>query len=274
MARIFINYRRQDCPAHAGRLADALESRFGKDSVFMDVDTIAPGDDFVERIEQAIGGCDIVLALIGDDWLSVTDVAGARRIDDPDDFVRLEISSALARDDVRVIPVLVEGARMPSSRDLPEALAALSRRNGIELTDARWRSDTALLIGSIERTLGAPAPQGTPPPRDGSTPSAAREEHVSKPTKLLWLVPALVGLGGVTLIAFGQMVSVRRWTIAGVLYLILFVLVVIFATSGDGPLRTVAWLAAIIGWAGSIVHLVTIRPIYLARFRRARWRAG
>jgi len=274
VTRIFINYRRQDCPAHAGRLADALEARFGKGSVFMDVDTIAPGEDFVERIEQAIGDCDIVLALIGDDWLSVTDATGTRRIDDPDDFVRLEISSALARQGVRVIPVLVEGAQMPSSRDLPDALAALARRNAIELTDARWRSDTSLLIGAIERTLGTPPAQVPPPPEGGAPPPGARDEHASNPTRFLWILPALVGLGGITLIAFGQMVNVRRWTIAGVLYLLLLVAVVLFVTSGEGTLQTVALLAAVLGWAGSIVHLVTIRPLYLARFHRARWRAG
>ena len=163
MTRIFINYRRDDCPAHAGRLADTLEARFGKESVFMDVDTIDLGVDFVERIEQAIGDCDIVLALIGDEWLTVTDHKGQRRLDDPNDFVRLEISTALAREHVRVIPVLVEGAQIPTAEDLPDALTPLARRNGIELTDSRWRSDTSVLIGAIERTLGAPAPQSPSP---------------------------------------------------------------------------------------------------------------
>lgn len=204
MTRIFVNYRREDCPAHAGRLADTLEARFGSESAFMDVDTIDLGVDFVERIEQAIDSCDIVLALIGDDWLTATDHNGKRRLDDPKDLVRLEISTALARKDVRVIPVLVEGAGIPGAKDLPEGMAALSRRNGIELTDTRWRSDTSVLIDAIERALGSSSAQRPPRPDPDVARAAASDQHVFKRTRFIWLVPALAGLGGLTLIAFGQ----------------------------------------------------------------------
>jgi hypothetical protein len=162
MAAIFISYRREDCAAHGGRLYDALSTRFGEQNVFMDVDTIDLGTDFVAKIEQAIGGCDVVLVLIGDDWLTVKDRAGQRRIDRSEDFVRLEIAHALAREHVRVIPVLVEGPEMPSSTDLPDDLVALSRRNGVSLSDVKWRSDTSVLIKAIEGVIGN-APGGAPP---------------------------------------------------------------------------------------------------------------
>ena len=107
--RIFISYRRGDTSATAGRLFDRLEGRFGVGSVFMDVDTIEPGLDFVEVIGGAVGSCDVLLALIGARWLGAVDEHGRRRLDDPDDFVVLEITTALERG-IRVIPVLVDGA--------------------------------------------------------------------------------------------------------------------------------------------------------------------
>ena len=109
MNGIFISYRRDDSAGHAGRLFDRLVARFGKDAVFMDVEGIEAGVDFVETIEKAVGGCDVLLAVIGRTWLDSRDSKGKRRLDDEQDFIRLETSAALARN-VRVIPVLVEGA--------------------------------------------------------------------------------------------------------------------------------------------------------------------
>src|SRR4029077_277460 len=117
-ARIFLSYRREETRWAAGRLFDRLSRRFGKDQVFKDVDSIQLGDDFVEKITSAVGSCDVLLALIGDRWLTITDQDGQRRIDDDNDFVRLEIEAALTRN-VRVIPILVEGAHMPRAADLP-----------------------------------------------------------------------------------------------------------------------------------------------------------
>src|SRR5215470_7940466 len=126
-AKLFINYRREDTAPYAGRLYDRLIQHFGEDQVFMDVDQIEPGEDFVEVIDRRVGTCDVAIVAIGPRWLDATDESGKRRLDDEEDFVRMEIVAALQRN-VLVIPVLVDGARMPRKQDLPEPLAPLSRR--------------------------------------------------------------------------------------------------------------------------------------------------
>ena len=110
--RVFISYRREETAYPAGWLFDRLADRFGRGQIFKDIDSIQLGDDFVEVITAAVGSCDVLLALIGDRWLTITDEQGRARLDDPEDFVRLELEAALTRN-VRVIPILVEGARMP-----------------------------------------------------------------------------------------------------------------------------------------------------------------
>ena len=102
--RIFISYRRDDTAGYAGRLHDRLVQHFGADSIFMDIDTIEPGQDFVEEVGEAVGSCDVLIALIGQQWLTLTDSMGVRRLDDPHDFIHLEVATALDRK-VRVIPV-------------------------------------------------------------------------------------------------------------------------------------------------------------------------
>src|SRR5512145_1595281 len=109
MATTFISYRRDDAAGYAGRLHEALEDRLGKNEVFRDVDTLEPGRDFIDAIEHRLRECRVFLALIGREWLDSRDSAGRRRLDQPHDFVRLEITTALARTDVLVIPVLIEG---------------------------------------------------------------------------------------------------------------------------------------------------------------------
>src|SRR5215467_13810316 len=118
VARIFLSYRRDDSGGYTGRLYDRLSQHFGRDNLFMDVDTIALGLDFVEVIQDAVGVCDVLLAVIGRQWLTSADARGYRRLDNPEDFVRIEIMAALARN-IRVIPVLVGGASMPRSTELP-----------------------------------------------------------------------------------------------------------------------------------------------------------
>jgi len=146
---IFLCYRRGDSAGHAGRLADALIDKFGPNSVFMDVDTIEPGVDFVEEIDRAVGHCDVLIALIGPHWVGAADSRG-RRLDDPQDLVRLEIETALDRK-IRVIPALVGGADMPNQDQLPGALANLARRNAVELSDSRFRSDMQVLFTTLEK---------------------------------------------------------------------------------------------------------------------------
>jgi len=161
---IFISYRRQDAPGYAGRLYDALAARFGDERVFMDIGAIEPGADFAQQIDEAVGSCDVLLAVIGPEWATVTDARGRRRLDDPDDFVALEVGTALPRPEVKVIPVLVDGARMPMQKELPPALAPLGRRQAIELSAARWRYDVETLLRTLERALGgAPLAPEQPP---------------------------------------------------------------------------------------------------------------
>jgi hypothetical protein len=156
---IFISYRRQDGSSYAGRLSDGLIARFGSDRVFMDIDGIAPGADFWGRIVEVIDGCAVVLVVIGDEWLSAATEAG-RRLDDPDDFVRREIETALAQQ-AMTIPVLVGGTTMPSEHVLPKEIARLARLNAIELSDMRWRDDVNRLMSTISGVLDAPTGENT-----------------------------------------------------------------------------------------------------------------
>lgn len=148
---IFVSYRRDDSSGHAGRLSDRLVEHFGRDRIFMDIDTIEPGEDFVTVIENAVGSCEVLIAIIGRHWLS-SPGGTTGRLDNPNDFVRLEIAAALNRD-TRVIPVLVQRASMPKPKELPDDLAKLTRRNAVELNDLRWQSDVDQLIKAIERIL-------------------------------------------------------------------------------------------------------------------------
>ncbi len=150
-ARVFISYRRQETAWPARQLYDVLVAELGPDRVFKDVDDIEPGDDFVERIQSAVGSCRVLLALIGPQWLTVTDAKGVRRLDDPEDFVRLEVETALSRDDVRVIPILVDDAKMPRPQELPKELAALTRRQAVEINPVDF--DTRRLLRVLNDTL-------------------------------------------------------------------------------------------------------------------------
>ncbi len=147
---IFISYRRQDSPGHAGRLFDHLVGHFGRDRIFMDIDTIEPGEDFVKVIEDAVASCDVLIALIGPRWLSAGKNTGS--LQNPNDFVRIEIATALRRN-IRVIPVLVQNAPMPRTRDLPEDLASFARRNAMELDDHRWHNDVEQLVSVVKKFL-------------------------------------------------------------------------------------------------------------------------
>jgi hypothetical protein len=154
MSRIFVNYRREDSSGHAGRMFDRLKKHFGRKTVFWDVSgSIQHGEQFDQAIERAVASCDVFLAVIGQKWLSSIDTAGKRRLEDPNDYVRLEIAKALERK-VRVIPVLVERATMPNPQDLPQDLKALAKHQAIELTDNRWDYDISELINTLEKVLG------------------------------------------------------------------------------------------------------------------------
>jgi len=149
-SKIFVSYRREDARGDAGRLTDRLKQHFGDKQIFRDVEAIEAGLDFVESISSAVGACAVLLAIIGPNWLKALDASGQRRLDDPHDFVRLEVSAALNRG-IRVVPVLVGGAPMPTAEQLPEPLQSLARRQAHELSDSRWDFDVQHLIETLER---------------------------------------------------------------------------------------------------------------------------
>jgi hypothetical protein len=150
--RIFISYRRDETDFPASWLYERLAAHFGPDQVFKDVDSIELGDDFAEVIANAVGACDVLLVLIGAQWLAITDEAGRRRLENSYDFVRLEIEAALQRK-VRIIPILVGMARMPHADQLPASLGKLVHRQALELDPNRFEADTRRLVRVVEKTL-------------------------------------------------------------------------------------------------------------------------
>lgn len=147
MSGIFISYRRADSRGFAGRLADALDAAFGADKVFRDIDDIRPGEDFVSAITSRLQSVDVVLALIGPDWLEAAE-SGQRRLDDPADFVRIELELALAAGKP-LWPLLLGGAVMPAAEQLPESLRLLARHQAMVLSDVSWKDDVARLIAAL-----------------------------------------------------------------------------------------------------------------------------
>jgi hypothetical protein len=146
--KIFISYRRGDSAGHAGRVHDRLQEEFGRDLLFMDVDSIQLGVDFVKVLREAVGQCGVLLAIIGPTWVDVRNERGARRLDDTNDFVRLEIATALVRD-IPVIPILLDGPAVPQGDRLPIDLKGLALRNGIEVRHASFHSDVEKLIKAL-----------------------------------------------------------------------------------------------------------------------------
>jgi len=145
---VFISYRREDSGGFAGRIYDRLTNKLGRENVFFDVDAIPPGLDFVDVLSDRVGKCDALVAVIGKHWVASADSQNRRRLDDPSDFVRVEIEAALQRN-VPVIPVLVDGAAMPQPDDLPTGMKTLTRRQGIEISHARFDSDVERLTRAL-----------------------------------------------------------------------------------------------------------------------------
>lgn len=189
MPTLFLSYRQSDTLGQTGRLADALEARYGRDAVFRDIDSIEAGRRFDEVIERALADCRVFLPLIGDEWLTVRGADGLRRLDDPQDFVRREVATALARG-VPVIPLLLEGARIPPATELPPELRPLLRHQALELSETRWDFDVGRLVAAIDRQLAEPT---------GSIAVASGGHGAAVPVtrrRLLWL-----GLAGLVLAA-------------------------------------------------------------------------
>lgn len=195
MDGIFISYRRDDSAGYAGRLYDRLIPHFGADRVFMDVEGIELGTDFVAAIEEAVGSCRVLIVIIGDEWLKTADALGRRRLDDPHDFIRLETATALKRG-IRVVPVLVGGALMPRADDLPEELKPLARRQAIEISHKQWDATTAELIRALEGILSSGAASASVPPVPQPRPrtGSARDPVDDGAARRRWRMTAVASL--------------------------------------------------------------------------------
>jgi hypothetical protein len=182
MSGVFISYRREDSSGYAGRLFDILSVHFGKENIYMDLDTIRGGDNFVTVIEDKIGQCDALLAVIGERWLTITGENGSRRLDMAHDFVRLEIAKALERG-VRVIPVLVGGATMPQQQDLPDDLRSLHVHQAMDLRDAHFHADAEQLMDVLKQTV----------PSITSRPRKVKSKRLALAVSSILAVAAIVG---------------------------------------------------------------------------------
>lgn len=211
-SKIFISYRRSESAAYAGRLSDQLRVYFGSQIIFIDVESIEPGRDFVEAIEDAVSSCKILLVVIGRQWLTCANERG-RRLDDPKDFVRLEISAALKRN-IRVIPVLVQGATMPREEDLPDEIIPLARRQAWEVSDIRWNQDVGRLIEKIAGDIPGSVHQSTPEP--SLSPQAGSKKIPIKP---LIAVASLFVIAVIYAYSYG--IGIREIVVGTIIILIL-----------------------------------------------------
>jgi TIR domain len=159
---IFVSYRRGESDAHAGRLADRFIEHFGEHRVFYDVDLTEPGVDFIDQIQSAVDSSEVLIAVIGKNWVTATDSAGQKWLEKPDDYVRIEIATALKRN-IRVMPLLVQGAAMPSAHELPNDLTPLTHRRAFELHDASWRKEVQDLTTVLESVVGRKEEEGEEP---------------------------------------------------------------------------------------------------------------
>ena len=214
--RIFISYRRDETAYPAAWLYKRLADHYGAEQVFKDVDSIELGDDFGEVITREVGSCDVLLALIGNQWLTTTDKHARRRLDDPQDFVRLEIEAALARN-IRVIPILVDKSKMPTAEELPDSLNRLARRQALELSSVRFEFDTGRLLKVLDKELAeirvAPAePEATPGilQAAAATPPPAQPERRRRSTRT-WLL-AGTGIAVVLILLISALLTNRGTT--------------------------------------------------------------
>jgi len=205
MGGIFINYRRGETAGEARALFSELSAKLGADSVFMDVDNIAPGRDFRQVLQERLASVDVMLTLIGKDWMRATDAAGRRRLDDTNDFVRREIRAALERN-ISVTPVLLQGAQMPAESDLPEDIRDLAYRNAFELSHTRWSSDIQELVKRLGLLKREPTDAERSQPASLLEPAAARAASspvaVGGTSHRGWVGPLAIGMS-VLVVAIG-----------------------------------------------------------------------
>ncbi len=160
---IFISYRVSDTAGETGRLVDTLKQYFSDEQIFVDIEKIEPGVDFTVAISRSLELCDVLLAIIGPNWQGLNTTTNKSRIFNDDDWVRIEISTALKRN-IRVVPVLVDGGTLPSEDQLPDDLKPLVRRQAYEISNKRWKYDTEQLIRFLIKLGITPKPYLPPPP--------------------------------------------------------------------------------------------------------------
>ena len=258
MARIFICYRREDSSGHAGRLYDRLGDRFGHD-VFMDIDAIGPGVDYARLIDETIDTVEAVIVVIGQQWLFAADADGRRRLDDPEDLVRQEISVALARD-VLVIPVLVQDAVLPGPEDLPPELVGLARRNAFEVSDARWNYDADRLVQSLEESLDPTAPTGAVPVIDPRIDEETSVTWAAKPSSM----PMILAVTGALLVLlFGIFVG-PTWHDEQVWLRIVVALAVVGITAAGLSTKKWSWvmIAGGVGLGGFVIWVLMLIGVH------------
>jgi hypothetical protein len=184
--RIFLSYRRDDTRHVAGRLADRLNTRFGADTVFMDVDALELGVDFPKAIAAEVSSCDVLIALIGQDWMVSDRRTGRPRLHEANDFVAVEIRAALERG-IRVIPVLADGAMMPAADELPASLQPLRTRNAARLDHETFSTDVEGILSAVERILHTAATERTSRNRPywghGQRPASGPTPDPGRPTQ-------------------------------------------------------------------------------------------
>ncbi len=192
MPGIFISYRRADSPDATGRIYDRLVAEFGRALVFKDIDSIPLGRDFRSHLNEVVGDCAAVLAIVGPHWTDMRDEADQRRLEDPDDFVRIELEAALARN-IPVVPVLVGHATMPGSAHLPASLAQLAFRQSIEVRpDPDFHHDSTRLVSALRQILDPSAPVDASPVGTARTAAPAQGEPRSR--RLAWTIATIAVL--------------------------------------------------------------------------------
>lgn len=237
MRGIFISYRRDDATGYVHALRERLSTHFGSNQIFMDIDSIEPGLDFVEVIQSSVSSCAVVLALIGKRWLQ------PQRLNDSRDFVRLEIETALEKN-IRVIPVLLEGAPMPSSEELPGVLAPLARRQAFEISNRHFSDDLGQLTELLERILkGRELENNFPPPLPVAASKPATAGQPSSAPFLPPLPPVPARRSGLRQIA-SRLATLVAWLAVAVY--VLFATTLLVAQLGSSHLQSGSDVALII----------------------------
>lgn len=192
---IFISYRVNDTSGETGRLVDSLKQYFFEEQIFVDIDKIEPGVDFTEAIAKSLEACDVMLAIIGPNWQGINSTGNTSRINDPNDWVRLEISTALKRN-IRVVPVLVDGAELPAASQLPDDLQPLIRRQAYEISNKRWKYDTEQLIRFLIKSVGISGKNETVIP--------AKKEKSWLVKNLIWVIIGSIVLISIAIFSTNQ----------------------------------------------------------------------